>query len=218
MSVLKAQAWSDSTLPSLDVGDVNTISLDQEGKVRTVGPSGTSSTEVQGTTPDGDALIGNPLPIAGVDGSGNVQTVLTNTDGEININGYDSTITSNRVFETAPVNQTFLLEELVDATDQAISNYYYSVSMDDYKDISFEFELSADATITIEASNDVSFTTPKDVTLVATELVTGTSAASFTNSNGILDISNINITYVRVKLAITSATNSALIVSRKKAL
>jgi len=270
MSVLKGQAWDTADLPSLDTGDVSAISLDLEGKVFTVGPTGASATEVQGTTEDGyakvgnsvviagvdgsgdvrtvltntdgeisirgydsvdnaitiqgatvdgAALVGDPVPIAGVDGSGNVQSILTNTDGEVSIRGYDNTITSIRTFETAPVNASYLVEELVDATDQSISNYYYSVSMDDYKDVSFEFELSADATLTIEASNDVAFTTPKDITLVANELVTGTSGvASFVNSNGILDFSNLNITYVRAKLAITSATNTAFIVSRKKAL
>lgn len=45
------------------------------------GPTGSSSTHVQGSAADGAAAVGNPVQAGGVDGSGNVQSLLTDTTG-----------------------------------------------------------------------------------------------------------------------------------------
>lgn len=45
------------------------------------GPTGASSSQVQGTAADGAAAVGNPVQAGGVDGSGNAQALLTDTSG-----------------------------------------------------------------------------------------------------------------------------------------
>jgi len=47
---------------------------------------GASATEVQGTAADGSATVGNPVLVAGRDGSGNAQAIAVNTDGELVVN------------------------------------------------------------------------------------------------------------------------------------
>lgn len=45
--------------------------------------TGATSTSVQGTAADGAAAVGSPVQIGGKDGSGNMQTVLTDTTGAV---------------------------------------------------------------------------------------------------------------------------------------
>jgi hypothetical protein len=59
----------------VDIGDVDILS----------GPTGASALEVQGTAADGAAAVGDPVQIGGVDGSGNMQRVLTDTDGHVQV-------------------------------------------------------------------------------------------------------------------------------------
>jgi hypothetical protein len=49
--------------------------------VTPVAPSGASANQVQGTATDGAAAVGKPLPIAGVDTDGNIQTIFTDAAG-----------------------------------------------------------------------------------------------------------------------------------------
>lgn len=62
------------------------LSGQASGSVIVNGGSGASSSQVQGTAADGAAAVGNPIQIAGKDGSGNIQTIATNTDGELLVN------------------------------------------------------------------------------------------------------------------------------------
>ena len=178
------------------------------------------SNETEGRVFDGaDATGIKPVIVSGVDADGYSQSILISGDGELSIRGYDAPADAVRTFETAPVNTTFLLETLVDDVDQSVDTYYYIITMDNYKDLSLEFELSLNATMTVEISNDIAFTTPKDITLSGNELTTGTNGyANFVNADGVLDFDNLNVTYVRVVLDIDNATNTAKIIARKKAL
>lgn len=200
-------------------GNIQTLAVDEDGYLL-VSATVESLSEIEGRVFDGEIGTGiKPVIISGIDEDGYSQSMLISGDGEVSIRGYDAAADAVRTFETAPVNTTFLLEELVDDTNQAVDTYYYTVTMDNYKDLSLEFELSTNATMTVEISNDALFTTPKDITLSGNELVSNTNGyISFSNSDGIVDFDNLNVTYVRVVLDITNATNSAKIVARKKAL
>lgn len=57
------------------------------GSVTTTPPTGASATQVQGTAADSVAAIGNPVQIGGVDGSGNIQAVFTDTAGRVGVAG-----------------------------------------------------------------------------------------------------------------------------------
>lgn len=59
-----------------NIGDVDIVT----------GPTGASALEQQGTAADGVAAVGNPVQIAGKDGSGNIQTISTDTSGNQNVN------------------------------------------------------------------------------------------------------------------------------------
>lgn len=50
-------------------------------------PTGASAAQVQGTAADGAAAVGSPVQIGGKDGSGNVQSILTGTDGTVKVDG-----------------------------------------------------------------------------------------------------------------------------------
>lgn len=179
----------------------------------------TSEISVRGVVADGTTADSFPVEIGGVDEDGYIQSLLVSSDGELHIRAYDAPSDAIRTFETAPVNTTFLLETLIDDSNLAVDTYYYTVTMDNYKDLSLEFELDSVSTMTVEASNDNTFATPKDITLSGNELVSNTNGyPSFSNSDGIVDFDNLNVTYVRVKLVISNATNTVKIVARKKAL
>jgi hypothetical protein len=55
-------------------------------------PTGASADQVQGTAADGAAAVGNPVQMGGVDGSGNAQAVLLDTNGRLQIAGGSSGI------------------------------------------------------------------------------------------------------------------------------
>jgi len=204
-----------------DAGDIQSLLVNSDGYLMTSTVISVETTsEIEGRVFDGENGTGiKPVIVSGIDEDGYSQSMLVSSDGELHVRAYDAPSDALRVFETSPVNATFLLETLIDASNQAVDTYYYTVTIDNYKDLSLEFELSADATMTVEISNDNTFATPKDITLSGNELVSGTNGyVSFTNSDGVLDFDNLNISYVRVVLDITNATNSAKIISRKKAL
>ncbi len=136
---------------------------------------------------------------------------------------YDAAVNGLRVEETSPLNQQFVSELLASATNQAATTYYYPSSagmiMDGYKDITFEYEGSANETLTFEVSNDSAFTVPKDITKAGLEMVTNVSGgASFGNVNAVVKYDNLNVTYIRAKLVTATATNSVKLWARRKAL
>ncbi|MEE8262729.1 MAG: hypothetical protein V3R83_09735 [Gammaproteobacteria bacterium] len=59
-----------------NIGDVDIVT----------GPTGASALEQQGNAADGAAAVGNPLQVAGKDGSNNIQALSTDTSGNLNVN------------------------------------------------------------------------------------------------------------------------------------
>lgn len=57
-------------------------------------------TTPEGRDADGAALTVNPIPIAGADGSGDVQTLSTDTDGNLNVNVVSNTEAGTPSLET----------------------------------------------------------------------------------------------------------------------
>jgi hypothetical protein len=204
-----------------ELGNIQSLLVDSDGYLKTsTSFSIELNNEVEGRVFDGEIGTGiKPVIISGLDEDGYSQSILTDGLGELILAGYDAPADALRTYETAPLNTTYLLEELINASNLSVDTYTYSITMDNYADLSIEFELDSACTMTIEASNDSGFTTAKDITLSGNELVSGTNGyASFSNSDGILDYSGLNVSYVRVKLVISNATNTVKIVSRKKAL
>lgn len=68
-------------------GTTTLVAVCSKGRLRgTTGillGTGASSTQVQGSAADGSPASGNPVQIAGKDGAGNIQTVLTDTTGAV---------------------------------------------------------------------------------------------------------------------------------------
>lgn len=58
----------------------------REGTVTIVPGTGASAQQMQGTAADGATAVGNPVQVGGKDGSGNIQSILTGTDGSVTIN------------------------------------------------------------------------------------------------------------------------------------
>lgn len=71
----------------VDIGDVDVTSI--------VMPTGASAAQVQGTAADGAAAAQNPVQVAGKDGSGNAQAILTDTGGAVQVDVESGTITAN---------------------------------------------------------------------------------------------------------------------------
>lgn len=79
--------------PGVDIGDVDILS----------GPTGASALEMQGTAADGAAAVGDPVQMGGVDGSANVQALLTDTDGHLQV---DVLSGGGEAIPTTPVRTT----------------------------------------------------------------------------------------------------------------
>jgi hypothetical protein len=58
------------------------VAVDSSGRLIVVSPGGTSAEQIQGAVADGGAIGAiKPVPVGGVDGSGNAQTFSTDTSG-----------------------------------------------------------------------------------------------------------------------------------------
>lgn len=82
-----------------NIGDVDILSA----------PVGASAIEIQGPAADGAAAVGDPLQMGGVDGAGNVQRLLTDTDGHLQIDvlsGGGADTPSNPTGDTASSTNT----------------------------------------------------------------------------------------------------------------
>lgn len=80
----------DTDILSIAAGDNNIGNMD----VVTM-PTGATSAQVQGTVADGSAAAQNPVQAAGKDGAGNIQTILTDTTGAIQVDIESGTVTAN---------------------------------------------------------------------------------------------------------------------------
>lgn len=63
--------------------------------VMATGQTGTGSQQVQGTAADGAPAVGNPVQIAGVDGSGNTQALRLDVQGRLGMAGGVGTLNSD---------------------------------------------------------------------------------------------------------------------------
>lgn len=96
----------------------NTVSL-SGGAVPVTGPTGASSTTVQGTAADGAAAVGSPVQVGGKDGSGNAQAMLTDTSGRPLSSIDDTTIDD---YETVAAGQTAQVLGATGATGDFLSS------------------------------------------------------------------------------------------------
>lgn len=64
------------------------LEINSDGSINVVlTATGATATQVEGTAADGAAAVGNPVQIGGVDGSGNAQSLLTDTSGRQQVVG-----------------------------------------------------------------------------------------------------------------------------------
>lgn len=80
-SVAAAKSTVEGAPESPDYTAGDTVELTKVTDIGAYAP------QAQGTAADGAAAVGNPVVVAGVDGSGNVQSLLTATDGSQLIQG-----------------------------------------------------------------------------------------------------------------------------------
>lgn len=74
----------NATPPTLNDDDSSALNVDASGNLKVVSAAtGASANQTQGTAADGAAAVGNPVQVAGKDGSGNVQAVATDTFGNV---------------------------------------------------------------------------------------------------------------------------------------
>lgn len=135
------------------------------------------------------------------------------------------------IIDSDPLNEKFVLVNIVDTTNLPIgSNYYPSssgMSNDDYKDTSITGKLIIGSgnsiTMTVEATNDETIDGSTDwVQIFGFDTKNNTTANSWSVTNGTLtfavDFDNINYSKVRVKIVPTTNVNTAIVKMRRKAL
>lgn len=77
-------------IASIAAGDNNVGNVDI-----VTGPTGATALQTQGTVADGSAAAQNPVQIGGKDGSGNIQTISTDTTGAVQVDIESGTVTAN---------------------------------------------------------------------------------------------------------------------------
>jgi len=86
VDVVAALPAGDNNIGNVDIASALPAGDNNIGNVDIVsGPTGASALEIQGTAADGAAAAGDPVQIGGVDGSGNMQSLLTDTDGHLQV-------------------------------------------------------------------------------------------------------------------------------------
>ncbi len=91
-------------------------------------PTGVVATQIQGTTADGVSLIGNPVAVAGVDNDGNVQELLTDGYGKLQVVVSETSGTPVTVRLTASIaaSVTTYTEYTVPSSDDfSVSSFYF---------------------------------------------------------------------------------------------
>lgn len=110
---------------------------DNSGSLTVDAGTGASALQQQGTAADGAAAVGNPVQIAGKDGSANIQTILTDTGGAVQVDVESGTVSSNQGTAAAVGNswRTRLADgtndaaNLVDADTGAGTEYLQGVTL-----------------------------------------------------------------------------------------
>jgi hypothetical protein len=71
-----------TSAPAYTAGQISPLSIDPTGNLRTTSTATVAGqVQVVGTAASGAAASGNPIPVAGKDGSGNIRPILTSTTG-----------------------------------------------------------------------------------------------------------------------------------------
>lgn len=135
------------------------------------------------------------------------------------------------VTETDPLNDKYVLVNIVDTTNVGAGSTYYpsstGMSNDGYKDNSITGKLIIGVgntiTLTVEATNDETLDGSTDwIQIFGFDTKNNTTANSWGVTNGTLtfavDFDNINYSRVRFKINSTSNINTAIIKMRRKAL
>ena len=114
----------------------------------------------------------------------------------------------NVTIGNSPVSQFKDSTLLLESTDLSAATYYSTpITLDGYRSITLQGKLLGGVTITVEAkllSSDDWF----DITKSGYELITNTiNNSTFTDVNFLLDFSNINVKFIRIKYVMSDATN-----------
>lgn len=203
----------DSSARTLGNGDVGAIALDVAGQVIVVG-----SVAHDGADAGAPVLMGAHATAADegdVDEddrarlSCDLQSYLRVRD-----KSYDAAADANKVAPTYTAADLYTdPEELIDSTNvAAATNYYPSSSgleMGEYNHLCIQGSVAGGVTVTIEAIIEDSGTDWVDITPAGYDLLTdATGAASFVDSDFLVDFEGLNVWKVRIKSVTADATNS----------
>ena len=120
----------------------------------------------------------------------------------------DNSIPLGVTINNSPVLQFKDSTLLLESTDLAATTYYSStIILDGYRNITLQGKLIGGITVTIEAKL-LSSDDWVDITKSGYELITNTiNNSSFVDVNFLLDFSNINVKFIRVKYITSDITN-----------
>lgn len=127
---------------------------------------------------------------------------------------YNSGSNAVQTTESNPLSQQYSEGELIDTTNvAAATNYYPSADgfvMDGYNHLTIQGIISGGVTATVEATNDDAASPDwSDITLAATNLITGAGAtASYVDTNFFLRFNDLRVKKVRVKSVTSDASNA----------
>lgn len=114
VAVTSALPAGDNNIGNVDLASAIPAGTNNIGDVDIASaPTGASAQQAQGTAADGAAAVGNPVQVAGKDGSGNVQALRTFTDGAqyvILVNTLDSSPSFNQAGAADGNSTTFVLQ------------------------------------------------------------------------------------------------------------
>jgi len=141
--------------------------------------------------------------------NGDAVIPVATLEGKTITAGYTFSTESNRTEEIDPISQHYVNETLANITDGADDTYYYYVDMNGYTGLNIQGELSGGSgtvTSTVEGSWQDDGTAPascayQDITQYGfSDVLDGTSNASYTADFVLSKSSNVKPKYVRVKI------------------
>lgn len=120
----------------------------------------------------------------------------------------DNSIPLDVTIDNSPVSQFKDSTLLLESTNLAATTYYSStIILDGYRNITLQGKLTGGITVTIETKL-LSSDDWVDITKSGYELITNTiNNSSFVDVNFLLDFSNINVKFIRVKYITSDITN-----------
>lgn len=120
----------------------------------------------------------------------------------------DNSIPLDVTIDNSPVSQFKDSTLLLESTNLAATTYYSStIILDGYRNITLQGKLTGGITVTIETKL-LSSDDWVDITKSGYELITNTiNNSAFIDVNFLLDFSNINVKFIRVKYITSDITN-----------